>query len=572
MNDRLGDPICDQFCLERFQNRTIFALADGCNWGPKVRATAKLAAQTFVEYCKKTIFEVETTQATMKAFLQSFGHIHNRIIEGKESTWWECATTTLLGGCLLEVNDPDHKWAFLCLSVGDCKAYHITTRSNKISVADITQGSRTGKGSLDARDCGGRLGPYKKGGHPDLRNLAAFFEYVEEDDFILLMTDGVYDNLDPQSLGIPIEETGLKTNLKGSDWSLFADVDDEQLLHDIEEYKTKYMVDTVRDLVEESLKEKGITFHELQAEQIAEKLINQALKITKNSRVYMEQHPGEPQPVDYKAFPGKVDHTTCIVMKVSSTNFRQWEVDLSDLVVRLRHPTYGITKEAEGIQKGTFQGKDLETWINQDPEYSETGEDFPQALMNFNYISTVTNQDSYIYETFNPDLLYQFKVHVPIMTNRDWKAILQGTARKSFSRGEVIISEGENQSNIYHITFGTCKVRKQITTSQPSLKPKKDWMPRRLNSGQVKTESRENSTQFKILGTIGAPQTLGEISLLLNTKATASVIADSDQVEVLVLEKNFMNIMFVRYPDMAGRFYHYLASILARRLGFHESD
>jgi len=49
------------------------------------------------------------------------------------------------------------------------------------------------------------------------------------------------------------------------------------------------------------------------------------------------------------------------------------------------------------------------------------------------------------------------------------------------------------------------------------------------------------------------------------------VIADSEEVEVLDIDKGFIDVMFVRYPDMAGRFYHYLASVLARRLIFHET-
>lgn len=31
--EREGDPICDQYFLTHYENRTIFAIADGCNWG-----------------------------------------------------------------------------------------------------------------------------------------------------------------------------------------------------------------------------------------------------------------------------------------------------------------------------------------------------------------------------------------------------------------------------------------------------------------------------------------------------------------------------------------------------------
>jgi len=193
------------------------------------------------------------------------------------------------------------------------------------------------------------------------------------------------------------------------------------------------------------------------------------LATTKATRSFMEQNPGSPQSSDYKEYPGKVDHSTCVVMKVGHTSFRQWEADLGDLVVRLRHPTYGITKEAEGTQKGTFKGSDLVAWIGKDPEYSETGEDFPQALMNFNYIGTVTSQESFVYETFKPDLLYQFKVYVPIMTNRDWKVILQGTTRKTFKCGEILIEEGAQLQHIYHVTFGTCRIEKNIIQIMSTL-------------------------------------------------------------------------------------------------------
>jgi len=263
-------------------------------------------------------------------------------------------------------------------------------------------------------------------------------------------------------------------------------------------------------------------------------------------REFMELHPNDPQPADSKGYPGKVDHVTCLVIRVGRSNFRQREADLRDLVVRLRHPTYGLTKEAEGTQKETFKGSDLVHWISKDPEYSVKQHiDFCQDLMNFNYIGPVTANDSFIYETFNPELLYQFKVSAPIMTHRDWKIILQASSRRTYRKGEFIIKQGTDQNQIYQLLFGSCHIER--------------------------TPLGGKDRAVRNLGTIGPPQTIGEVSLLTGSKATASVIADSDEVEVLILERNFINIMLVRYPDMAGRFYHYLASVLARRLNYHES-
>jgi len=290
--------------------------------------------------------------------------------------------------------------------------------------------------------------------------------------------------------------------------------------------------------------EQNISYAEIDCVKVTKKLIQHVENVTSKIREFMEKNPNDTQPADSIQYPGKVDHVTCMVIRVGRSNFRQREADLRDLVVRLRHPTYGLTKEAEGTQKGTFKGRDLVHWISKDPEYSEIKCDFGQDLMNFNYIGPVTANDSFIYETFNQDLLYQFKVSAPIMTHRDWKIILQGTSRRTYQKGHILIKQGTDQNQIYQLLFGTCHIER------------------------IAPGTKERTIY---LGTIGPPQTTGEVSLLIGTKASASVIADSDEVEVLILERNFINIMLVRYPDMAGRFYHYLASVLARRLNYHES-
>ncbi len=84
---RLGDPNCDQYCIERYveqwngnicalynikhryESRTIAALADGCNWGEKVRRAAQQASRTFVEYVKKHQNQVVNLQEAGKLFL-----------------------------------------------------------------------------------------------------------------------------------------------------------------------------------------------------------------------------------------------------------------------------------------------------------------------------------------------------------------------------------------------------------------------------------------------------------------------------------------------------------------------
>lgn len=64
--------------------------------------------------------------------------------------------------------------------------------------------------SSDPRDPGGRLGPQLSPGEPDLRNLTLGQALLDEGDFLLLCTDGVHDNLDPELLGLQPSDVGVK--------------------------------------------------------------------------------------------------------------------------------------------------------------------------------------------------------------------------------------------------------------------------------------------------------------------------------------------------------------------------
>jgi len=73
-----------------------------------------------------------------------------------------------------------------------------------------------------------------------------------------------------------------------------------------------------------------------------------------------------------------------------------------------------------------------------------------------------------------------------------------------------------------------------------------------------------------VLGKMVESEMFGEISFLEGGAATASVVADSDKVEIYVIEGYFINVLFVRQPGLAGRFYHHLSSLLALRLAIRE--
>jgi len=83
----------------------------------------------------------------------------------------ESGMTALVGGLVLPLEGTPNQHAFVCISVGDTKAF--VWRAYKRKILDVTSGNRTNLTS--ARDPGGRLGPYVNDHDPDLRNLVIFF-------------------------------------------------------------------------------------------------------------------------------------------------------------------------------------------------------------------------------------------------------------------------------------------------------------------------------------------------------------------------------------------------------------
>ncbi len=71
---------------------------------------------------------------------------------------------------------------------------------------DVTKGNRA---NLSATDPGGRLGPWTDAGTDDLRNLRLYYVECCPGDILLLVTDGVHDNFDPEYVGKAAEEFGI---------------------------------------------------------------------------------------------------------------------------------------------------------------------------------------------------------------------------------------------------------------------------------------------------------------------------------------------------------------------------
>lgn len=128
---------------------------------------------------------------------------------------------------------------------------------------------------------------------------------------IILVSDGVHDNLDPQQLGkLPSD---LDIQIKDNSWKELEKTRDKSLYSEAERRKNIFTSKFINALIggEKSLQSGSRNT----PTSIVETLIAHANEVTKASREFMEQNPGTKLPKEYSQFPGKMDHATCVVFE-----------------------------------------------------------------------------------------------------------------------------------------------------------------------------------------------------------------------------------------------------------------
>jgi len=197
------------------------------------------------------------------------------------------------------------EFVFICAGVGDCKAYAFSQR--KRSVTDFTSRSRA-KSANDASDPGGRLGPYDEYGQPDLRNIDCCVIEVQEGDLIFILSDGVHDNLDPETLGKSPSDVGLTI----PDW-------EDGFCEEIHLAKIRFAEEFVAKMICEGIEEEEV----VSSEHVVQILVEHAKKTTETARDWLEENDRR-LPKDYQRFPGKMDHTSCVCFR--ACNYAsEWE-------------------------------------------------------------------------------------------------------------------------------------------------------------------------------------------------------------------------------------------------------
>ncbi|XP_031331549.1 PP2C-like domain-containing protein CG9801 isoform X2 [Photinus pyralis] len=207
--NRNGDPIADCFGIIARGDSAILAVADGVNWGEKASIAAKSAIHGCLHYLDKTIFNdtkpfdeisaskadaiisqnrVSNTREVFVCLLRAFHCAHDLILENQGML------TTLTVAVVLPLKVKDEVESVCCVcNVGDTLAY---VYSHKYGVRELTKGSHDVNCNRDMRDALGALGPVD-GINPELSNLTLSITTVHKGDIIMVASDGLTDNFDP---------------------------------------------------------------------------------------------------------------------------------------------------------------------------------------------------------------------------------------------------------------------------------------------------------------------------------------------------------------------------------------
>lgn len=314
-NVRVNDPIADHCGLAAWGNRMLAVVADGAGRGFQAQQAASRAVDTFLSDFVDAKAVPQDLRELGTEMMKSLGHCQENIVAGHQVVW-NAGTTTLLAAFLVEVEPSsltsNHKWCLVCVNVGDSKAF-IWNKTSK-TVREVT--NRLAPNEL--RDPGGRLGPYIYQGAPDLRDLAFSYAFCSEDEFVILCTDGVYDNFDPQLSGLlPKDVPGFVGN--SSAGLALSELRPDQIKARWDqldsgtsaELRAACRIRTLEQIIDGGEATPN-------ARSLMRNIVNFCVRQTRSIREFAEQYSNTQTPTDYQQFPGAMDHLTCLTFQVGT--------------------------------------------------------------------------------------------------------------------------------------------------------------------------------------------------------------------------------------------------------------
>ncbi len=180
----VGDPVADVYGAIVRSNNIILSIADGVSWGKKPRLAARCAVRTSIEYLSNNLDGKITSSSAI------FSLLKNCVLACQDCILQNRATLTTLSTAIVCPLSRSNLWGVFVVSIGDSPIFVYSPHSR--NTIELTIGSNPP--IRDPKNSGGALGP-AIGIEPDLENLCYSFVPVMSNDTVILMTDGVSDNL-----------------------------------------------------------------------------------------------------------------------------------------------------------------------------------------------------------------------------------------------------------------------------------------------------------------------------------------------------------------------------------------
>jgi hypothetical protein len=125
-----------------------------------------------------------------------------------------------------------------------------------------------------------------------------------------------------------------------------------------------------------------------------------------------------------------------------------------------------------------------------------------------------------------------------VMDTRSWKDLDTHFVRRSLSKGDVVLAEGDKVKG-GNVLF--------------------------VESGELTAERKMENGLVQHLGTLAAGETLGELTFLLGGVPRGSVVVATEKAEVLELPRTKL-LQLIGEDVLAAKFWKYLCCVLASRL------
>ena len=296
---KFGKPIADTHSIDIYENCIIVSIADGCGTGELPSKASKLACEKFKEFLMIDIVGKKLPKQIFDSMLKAVAYIQTELINSAEN-FLEIGLTTFLGCVICKIKGEAEKYAVMYINIGDCRGLLMRPKN------DICWELVTGYTSrVDVTDARGRLGPCETD-KPDLSNFSTGIDICMSGDILLLMTDGIYDNFDPNVLGKTPQDYGLHEDK----WS---------------------------DSVTEHRKKRNEIFYsllkELYKEPNAYSLVNNIYDfvVEKTSGARQQKIDNQITRYGFHIIPGKMDHSTFVSLILNEELFKIKGVEEEEL-------------------------------------------------------------------------------------------------------------------------------------------------------------------------------------------------------------------------------------------------